>query len=377
MNIKDRFKNQRVSQLIHLKNQKKGAPPARVQNCCRLKTKTSPHVTLKKRPESKKAHYNGLQTCGSVWACPVDAAIISERRCIDTQTSFDTWRDYDPCNVVTMATYTTPHYIFQSLAEVLGLQDKAIRIMKNQPQRGRYKVWRTIMEEMASIGSYTGRELSFGFNGWHPHRHEVLFNIKSVQKHLETWRFELAHAFSIAFRKAGGEINDWCSFMERSVCLDQITDDNGFQKIASYITKIEGDTWTLAREATKGIVKTAKNGNITPFGMLEAIRQGHKHSGLYSHKFYEYAMTMHGKKQFFPSHGLKKFLNINWKTDEEICKESDAGNHYAFILENDWQQILDFDIRGEIIELTEGRNEFEFMRDMEALLKEYQLDCAV
>jgi len=335
LNIIDRFKNQRVSQLIHLKNQKKGAPPARVQNCYRLKTKTSPFVTLKKRPESKKANYNGLQSCGSVWACPVDSSIISERRSIEIQGSFDTWRSYDSCNIVTMATYTTPHYIFQSLAEVLGIQDKAIRIMKKQPQRGQYKVWRSIMEEMMSIGSYTSRETGFGLNGWHPHRHEVLFNIKSTEKQLEIWRFELALAFSVAFKKAGGEINNFRAFMDRSVCLDQITDDDGFHRISSYVTKVEGNTWTLAQEATKGIVKTAKNGNITPFGMLEAIRQGHEHSALYSYKFYEYAMTMHGKKQFFPTHGLKKFLNIDHKTDEEICKESDPGNHYAFITDDD------------------------------------------
>jgi hypothetical protein len=376
MDIIDRYKNQRVSQLIHQRNRKKGSKPFRVENCLRLKTDRAQYISLKKKPGALRAHYGGLQSCGSVWSCPVDSAIISERRCNYLQTAFDTWRDYDSCNVSTMATYTTPHYIFQSLKDVIEIQDKAIRIMKKQPQRGKYKVWRTIMAEMSSVGSYTGREITFGQNGWHPHRHECYLMILAPIDRLKIWRNELAFAFSIAFKKAGGQINDIKSFLERSVRLDQITDDNGFNRISSYITKVEGEKWTLAQEATKGIVKTAKNVNITPFGMLEAIRQGHKHSGLYSHKFFEYAMTMHGKKQFFPTHGLNQFLGLNWKTDDEIMKEGQSGNHYAFIDEY-WEQILNLDIRGEILALTENRNEFEFMRDMDFLLKEYELEYAI
>lgn len=353
-------------------NQKKGSSPARIQNCNRVKTKTATNVCLKKRIESIRAHLAQLQTCGSVWACCICSSVISERRCIELQYAFDIWRAFDPCNVATMITFTTPHNLSQSLADVLYLQDKAIRIMKNQPQRGKYKVWRTIIDEMMSVGSFTGREVTYGiFFGWHPHRHECYLNIKASKKQLETWRFELAHAFSIAFRKAGGQIDDWCAFMKRSVCMDQITDDNGFSHISSYITKVEGDTWTLAQEATKGSAKTSKKGNITPFGMLEHIREGKEHSILYSQKFYEYAITMHGKRQFFASKGLKQFLGVNFKTDEEHLKDSEGGNHYYNFTDKEWAQIINLDIRGEIIALTEDRNEFEFIAALDNILKEY------
>jgi len=374
MNIINRFKNQRISQVIHLKNRPKGSKQARVENCLRLKTGRAPSVALKKRSGAEKASYSGLQQCGSVWSCPIDSSIISERRKNTLQKGIDNFRQKKEGNSVTMITITSPHYIFQSLKNVIGIQDKAIKIMKNQPQRGSYKVYKTIMEEMVSTGSFTGREITFGQNGWHPHRHEIVFCVTASIDQLIKWRNELSLAWSIAFQKAGGVINNKSVFLNRAIRFDQITNDDGFKRIASYVTSVEGSSWSLAQEATKSIVKTAKNGNITPFGMLEAIRQGNKHSLLYSAKFYEYATTMYGKKQFFPSAGLNHLLNINWKTDQEIIKDSQGGHHFANITDSEWLQINDLNIRGEIIELSAGRNDFEFINDLVLLLKEYQLE---
>lgn len=374
MNIIDRFKNQRVSQLIHLKNRAPGAKSSRVENCYRLKSKRSHNVSLRKKEGAEKAHYGDLQSCGSVWACPVDSSIISERRSLDLQENFDTWRGMGCENVASMITWTTPHYLFQPLKNVLTIQDKAMRIMKNQPQKNGYKRYKTIMDEMCSIGAYTGREVTFGRNGWHPHRHDVHFMICADIDQLKRWRCELSIAFAIAFQKAGGEINNMDAFYKRAVRIDQIADDDGYTRVSKYVTTVEGDTWTLAKEATKGIVKTGKNGNITPFGMLEAIRQGDEHSALYSAKFWEYVSTMKGKKQFFPTPGLAKFLGTRFKTDQEVMQESSAGDHYAFLTDSQWHEINSLDIRGEVLALTEGRNEFEFMDTLDALLKEYQIE---
>jgi hypothetical protein len=327
-------------------------------------------VALKKRPEAKRAHYNGLQTCGSVWVCPICGSIISERRKNDLQNAINQWRDKDQCNVVLMITFTTPHYIFQSLGDVLEIQDKAVRIMKNQPQEKKYKVWRTIIDEITSIGSYTGREVTFGKNGWHPHRHEVHFNVYLSEDRLKQAHEDLTTAFAIAFEKAGGTIKDMEAFRQRAVKVDQINDDDGFKRISSYVTSVEGDSWTLAQEATKGQQKTAKNGNLTPFGMLDAIRQGDSKMGLYKAKFKEYVDTMKGKQQFFPSPGMKQFFALDWKSDQEILQESEAGNHYAFIYQHEWRTILDNELRGEVIAMTEDRNEFEFLAELERFLQD-------
>ncbi len=370
MDIIHRFKAQRISQLIHFKNRKKGKKPARIENCFRLKTQYSHQVTLRKKNKSDKAHYSDLQTCGSVWACPVCSSIISERRKNHLQSAIDIWREKDQCNVVIMITFTTPHYLFQSLADVLKIQDKAIRIMKKQPQRGKYKVWRTIMDELCSIGSFTGREVTFGQNGWHPHRHECHFAVKSSIEDLRLYRSDISKAFAIAFEKAGGVIRDYSAFHNRAVRIDQIIDNDGFDRISSYVTKVEGESWTLAHEATKGMSKLSKNGNITPFGMLDAIRHGDKKSQLYQSKFYEYCQAMHGKKQFFPTNGLNTFLGLQWLSDGDIMNQNDSLCRYAYISDQNWNIILEFGLRGDILELTIGRDEFDFSLELDFFLSQ-------
>ncbi len=377
MNIIDRFKNQRISQKIHFQKRDKKSKPARIENCFRVKSKVSSNIILRKKETSKKAHYSGLQTCGSVWACPVCASVISERRKKQLQQAINLWREKDDCNTVVMITFTTPHYIFQSLQDVLSIQNRAIRIMKQQPQRTKYKVWRTIMSELCSIGSYTGREITYGQNGWHPHRHECHFAVRASVEQLKKYRDDIVMAFSIAFQKAGGTISDMKAFYRRSVQIDQITDDDGFDRISSYITKVEGQTWTLAQEATKGITKIAKNGNITPFGMLDAIRFKDEKSSLYQSKFYEYAITMKGKKQFFPTHGLNAFFGLQWLSDSELIKENDAiSEYFADLTKDEWAHILHYDLRGEILDLTQDRNDFEFITAKDELLQQQQLKKA-
>ena len=54
-------------------------PKSRTDKCLRLRTKGK-EIQVWQSTEYKTASYAGLQTCGSVWACPVCAAKIAERR---------------------------------------------------------------------------------------------------------------------------------------------------------------------------------------------------------------------------------------------------------------------------------------------------------
>ena len=373
MDIINRFKNQRIAQLIHLKYCEKGERP-RVCNCLRLKNKRSAQVSLRKKEGATRAHYGDLQTCGSVWVCSVCGSIITEGRADIVQVAINNWRDIDPDNCVIMITFTTPHYLFQSLSDVLSVQDKSMRIMTKQPiKKSGYKRYKQIVQDIGSIGNYTGRELTWGqLNGWHPHRHVLYFCKRQNIAKLRRLHFDTTQAWALAFQRAGGQIRNMNHFFQRAVKVDQITDDDGYTRISRYITTVEGESWTLAKEATKGLVKTAKNGNITPFGMLDAIRQGDPLADLYSRKFYEYASTMKGKKQFFGSPGLADKLGINDVSDQDILAEKQTGNHYSFLSDPDWQIIIENELRGEILRLTEDRNEFEFMDLLEGYLNDYK-----
>ena len=53
------------------------------------KVPTSSNVEVLGYVNTDKTHYSGLQSCGSVWACPVCASKISERRRLEVSKGID------------------------------------------------------------------------------------------------------------------------------------------------------------------------------------------------------------------------------------------------------------------------------------------------
>ncbi len=368
MNIIDKFKNQRVAQDIHRSRRAADDKSSRLEYCS-LHSRRSPYgisspVVLKKKSGAKYAHYSGLHVCGSVWVCPVCSSIISQHRKKEMQDNIDSWRTISPDNVCLLITFTTPHKLSDSLFDVITLQDKAIRIMKQQPQkRVKYKVWRSIRNDIKSVGSFTSREVTDGRSGWHPHRHELYFNVRLSDDDLKQVIDDLVTAFEIAFLKAGGVIENIDAFRTHSVKVDQIIDDESFNRVSAYMSKFDNDNnWGVADEITKGVMKTAKNGNITPFGMLDAIRCGDERSDYYKRRFWEYSQTMKGKKQLFPSPGLKNILGVCHKEDSEIMEDLESIEDllYADITKY-WNDIKKCGLRGSVLELTKDTSKDEFM----------------
>lgn len=64
------------------------------------------------------------------------------------------------------------------------------------------------------------------------------------------------------------------------------------------------------------------------------------------------------------------------KTDAEILKENGAGDHYAFLTPDQWYDINALEIKGEVLTITEHLNEFEFMDELDKLIRAYQSDMA-
>ena len=64
------------------------------------------------------------------------------------------------------------------------------------------------------------------------------------------------------------------------------------------------------------------------------------------------------------------------KTDDELLEENSTGNHYAFLNHDQWTDILNLEIKGEVLAITEHLNEFEFMDELDKLIQAYQADKA-
>ena len=81
-------------------------PRSRTAKCLRIPTSVR-DVQIWKSKEHHTTSYSGLQTCGSVWTCPVCSAKIAERRRVELLHAMDTHKAAD--GFVSLLTLTTPH----------------------------------------------------------------------------------------------------------------------------------------------------------------------------------------------------------------------------------------------------------------------------
>ena len=124
-----------------------------------------------KSKKHKTASYGGLQTCGSVWVCPVCGAKVVERRRGEIQQAMAQHR---ACGgEVHLLTLTAPHTRFDVLEELQAKLGKALNGFLAD------KTVKKIFKEMGYIGQIRGYEVTHGRkgtnNGWHPHFHFLQF----------------------------------------------------------------------------------------------------------------------------------------------------------------------------------------------------------
>jgi len=233
-------------------------------------------------------HFEGLQTCGSVWACPCCGARISETR-RDEMNQLLAWARLQGYRVM-MLTLTARHGRDDDLAELL-------KRMKDAKQRwARHRSYRQIKARM--IGSVTATEVTGGgAHGWHPHFHVIL--ILDGDADLTPLR----DAWLASLRGAGLD-GAGAAFQAQ-----------GADAAGNYITK-----WGAAEELTlsqrkKGRGRTGR----TPSQLLAAsCDEVDREAG---HLWAEYATVFHGRRQLVWSRGLKSLAEIGEVEDEEAARD--------------------------------------------------------
>jgi len=304
-------------------------PNSRTAFCLRNVQK-SKNVEVWQSKEHTTCSYKGLQTCGSVWACPCCSAKISERRRVELRTAIALHNASG--GQVLLATFTTPHYLGDDLSQVLEGQAKALRYLNS----GRAAV--AFFDEMGCVGKIRALEVTHGRlrpsnNGWHPHYHVLLFVRSGLD--LRLWRVALSERWRTSCIKAGLKAPD----LNHGITLEDGS------KAAAYASK-----WGLESEMTKGHTKKANHGE-TPFDLLRAyLANGDKHASVL---FREFAETFKGKRQLHWSKGLKKMFGIGDVSDEELSDvQDDVAAMLGTIPLDDWRKILRSDGRGLVLELA-------------------------
>lgn len=291
-------------------------PVSRTSKCMRWRIPNQSLQILKSQ-EHGKAFYTGLEVCASVWACPVCAAKISERRRAElvTALALAKARSWD----VFMLTLTVPHGLGDDLSALLDQIHKAWRSTSTS------RAGQKLRKLLGIRGTVRALEVTHGVNGFHPHLHVLLFldggfSTDSVQ-----------HAFLPLWQQACQRAGLPCPSDAHGCRVD----DGSYA--AAYASK-----WGLESEMTKSHTKTGKNGSRTPWDFLRAVLDKSEGWEQSAHLFRTYAKTFKGKRQLYWSNGLRALLALGEQaTDEEVAAiQEDNAQLLAQLTDEQWRAIL-------------------------------------
>lgn len=327
-------------------------------------------ITIKRRKDGKGARFEGVATCGSIWACPVCSEKISAERREEIQFAHAAWRKQG--GEAYLLTLTYPHRrSAYSLTEYIERLDKARQSFQNS------KTYKGLKIDWGRIGQINALEVTWGEHGWHPHLHVVYFaqsglnDRETVRQgeggaskgfldwHDDTQR--LVCAWVDAVIKAG-----LAEESQRSAMLLHSVDFRGGEYVAQYAAKfgrepeptnkaieVTKQRWGLASEATRWAAKVGhgQRGDyigLTPFGLLaDALENDDSESAAL---YRDYVETFTGKRQLTWSPGLKKRFGVDDLTDEEMSvKPPKAEEEFCIRLDiDDWRAILRHHRRGSV-----------------------------
>lgn len=300
---------------------------------------TRGNVNVFKSQEYNSAFYGNLVICGNVWACPVCAAKIQERRRGEIAQAIE-WA-YSSGLTASMITLTIPHTITDRLKPLLERQAEALRRMRSGRRFQRFK------ERYGYQGLIRSLELTRGQNGWHPHTHELWFTDHlSELDQIEMKREILAMWENACVRHGILDPTD----QKRVSAFRQHSVDIRFNADSSdYLAKQDDSrNWGVDREMSKGSSKTK---GTHPFGILaKCDKRENKVLWL------EYTDAIKGKRQLYWSRGLKDLVGLDEKDDSELAEESrEKADLLGLLSANDWKLITSSSSQSAVLDAAENQ----------------------
>lgn len=290
-----------------------------------------------------RARFTGLQTCSSVWACPICAARIAEQRRGDLQAALQQAKRLGYS--VFMATFTLPHGMGDDVKCLANSMVKAYSSMHEGRKAAELKA------AVGRIGFIRSVEVTYGANGFHPHLHVLFITDGSLSAQ------GIERLYSHRWREACVRVGVGEPSLKHGVTVQDGS------AAASYVAK-----WGLENEMTKSHLKTGKQGSLSPFDFLRLYAEGGPDAERYGRLFQIYAKAFKGRRQLYWSHGLRDLLALDAEmSDEQAVEIADQGEQFVIELSREqWKAVLFFEARAQLLLLAGRRPAFvpEFVVDL-------------
>lgn len=252
-------------------------------------------------PKSGGAYVTGLETCGSVWTCPVCAGKIAETRRGEVAKALS--RHKGAGGHVYMMTLTVPHHGYETARRLReGVAEAWRKCIAG-------KAW-TKRRDAFEIAFIRSLEITHGKNGWHPHLHVLVLTRdldEAEAADLSAWLFD---RWAKTTKRLGlGDVSARGFQFER-------TDSE--EAAGEYVAKWGTDAqFGVDCEIAKAHVKVSRKGGRTPWQILADAMDGDPASVML---FREYAAAFKGARHLTWSKGLKARYGVNEKSDEEVAR---------------------------------------------------------
>lgn len=323
------FETVRLVRYALLDAAQKLLPKERVRSCLRCRIDKSLPVFVKYNTTRKKAHYDNLQRCGSVWCCPNCSPKITEQRKQEIKKAVDAHK-----GGLYMLTLTIPHYMGDNLELLLLGFRGALKRFFNGTRKSK-----AIWSDMGKIGHIKALEVTYGANGWHPHYHILIFTENFLPDDYDTTPLL--------------ELWQNCCRLAKLPIPNQHGVDFRKGDYSEYVTKWG---WSIESEMTKGHLKKGRGGNMTAWDLLKyyAFGLGADDFSRYGRLFQEFARCFKGSQQLYWSRGLKAMFGIGEKTDEQIADETDKNAEQVFDLQIElWRLICNYQRKADFLHCVE------------------------
>lgn len=295
----------------------------RVRNCGRVTHNGvgGPVLRVSGTDNGRRAGLAGLQSCGSVWACPVCARRISARRSEEVRRVLEAAAAVGGSAV--LLTLTMRHHTGQRLRHLWD----ALSASWGAVTSGR--AWTAEQQRWGVLGWCRTVEATHGANGWHVHVHAVVVFDGPVSVDLAA---ELGGRMFARWARALGRRG--LSAVEGRGGLDvrevAMTGDS-LDRVAEYLAKI-------THEITSPSTKAGRYGNRSPFAVLrDALATGLADD---CELWIEWEQASHGRKQLTWSRDLREWAGLHVeRTDDEIVAEDLRGDDVLVIAPESWPAV--------------------------------------
>lgn len=242
---KGKYLRERYIQRMWLRRALKGTRIAR----CGRQVENGKGIDLYWSPEHG-ARYAGLQSCGSVWCCPVCNAKIQAQRLVEMKQAL-TWARENNLTVV-FATHTVRHNKRQSLEHVRDMAQTVWRKCRS------HAAVKKLFKRYGSKGYVRAQEVTWSnANGWHVHYHAYYF-LRSGMTQKEVDAF--GAAYSANWIKTAKD-NRYAAPLEENQRFELLNLNNtaDLEKAAKYVTQSKtSNLKSAANELTSTQTKLGK-----------------------------------------------------------------------------------------------------------------------